>query len=454
MVPEPPGPDIIGDKINITRFFFYVLEVIASYLDSGDSMSVLYRVDESIKLIIKASRPIPEELLALFQNSVRFLERKEEFMKIYIARRICEVLGWMVKAENTTEGVVISVEIPKSEKKRRDVLIDRVLDLFTDFISELLDLNICSIMMRDEITDDLLIKSARGVDDVTIKKTRLKMGDRIAGWVALEGRPLLVKDIENDPRFARKSMPHYTTKSLLSVPIKMGEEVVGVLNLNNKRTMEPFTEKDLYIATAISERLSHLIQRIYQQAYNEEEYKKFVNNFEGLIQAKKKYHKDIGLVTDLMMRVLDRLDVTEEEKKIGLYVSLIYDLGLLTADERLLKKRFLSRAEKRTIILHPYTLLTLLNDFEFSEEVKNIILHHHERYDGKGYPDGLKGEEIPLLSRVLYVVDSYCAMISDRPYRKAYSRSRALKEIKKDEGQRYDPQVVRALEEALSEWKD
>ncbi|MFN3396544.1 MAG: HD-GYP domain-containing protein, partial [Thermodesulfovibrionales bacterium] len=89
--------------------------------------------------------------------------------------------------------------------------------------------------------------------------------------------------------------------------------------------------------------------------------------------------------------------------------------------------------------------IALLNSFEFSEDVKKAIIHHHERFDGTGYPEGLKGEEIPLVSRVLSVVDSFNAMVSDRPYRDKLSPVDALQEIKRQSGTFYDPKIVNAL---------
>jgi hypothetical protein len=93
----------------------------------------------------------------------------------------------------------------------------------------------------------------------------------------------------------------------------------------------------------------------------------------------------------------------------------------------------------------------LLTNFESSEIVKSAILHHHEHYDGKGYPDRLKGEDIPIISRALAVVDAFCSMISPRPYRKELSREEALNEIKKDAGLIFDPQIVVALEQLFRE---
>jgi HD-GYP domain-containing protein (c-di-GMP phosphodiesterase class II) len=147
---------------------------------------------------------------------------------------------------------------------------------------------------------------------------------------------------------------------------------------------------------------------------------------------------------------MERLGATEEEKKIAVYISMIYDLGLVPIDKDISKRKKLTTAETRIVKGHPLITVNLLSDFEFSDEVKSAILHHHERYDGTGYPDGLKGEEIPFISRVLHVVDAFCAMTAERPYRPAKSRMDALEEIKKHVGSMYDPVVVEAFEGVLT----
>jgi HD-GYP domain-containing protein (c-di-GMP phosphodiesterase class II) len=108
------------------------------------------------------------------------------------------------------------------------------------------------------------------------------------------------------------------------------------------------------------------------------------------------------------------------------------------------------KSDVRILKGHPRNTIGLLGNFEISPAVKKAIIHHHERFDGTGYPDQLKGEDIPFLSRVLSVVDAFCAMTSDRPYRKAFAREEALKEIQKGAGSVYDPTVVEAIQEVLA----
>jgi len=125
---------------------------------------------------------------------------------------------------------------------------------------------------------------------------------------------------------------------------------------------------------------------------------------------------------------------------------MIYDLGLVNIDERILLKKKLGDSEMQSVKNHPHSTVELLHAIEFAEDIEKAILHHHERYDGAGYPSGLKGDEIPLISRVIAVVDSYRAMISERSYNRQYTHDEALLAIRSDSGTRYDPEVVRALD--------
>jgi HD-GYP domain-containing protein (c-di-GMP phosphodiesterase class II) len=259
----------------------------------------------------------------------------------------------------------------------------------------------------------------------------------------------LIEDIENDPHFGRRNIPHYNTKSLLSVPLMNNDKVIGVMNMSDKRTNQPFTERDLHIASMISERISFILKRLHTGEFSDDNLKHFISSLDNIIGIEKVSHQKKNLVFDLMHQIMDKLGTSEHEKKTALYISLLYDIGLSVLNDAVLKKRELTTLEVRSVRSHPLTTIDLIRDFEFSEEVNKAIMHHHERYDGGGYPDGIKGEEIPFISRVLAVVDSYCSMIDERPYRKAYTKDEALQDMKKGAGSLYDPRVVAALEEVL-----
>ncbi len=445
--------DIVGDKIKIVQLFINLTEGICHYLERGDSITISAVDNDFTKVNITLSRKIPESVLPFFHDS-RYIfqtEHPEERLKLHLARNVVAAHRWLLSASNADNTYQITITIPKSTRHKIEAFIDTSMDLFVDLISELLNLDICSIMLSDELTSELTVKSARGLDDSIIKRTRIKFGDRIAGWVALEGKPLFIEDIESDPRFGKKSISQYNTKSLMSLPLKIGDRVVGVLNLNNKKSSEPLTIRDYHVATVFSERISHFIALLYSENYQENEFKRFIESLEGLLNAEKKYHKKKICLPDLTNKLMEKLGASEEDKKIALYSSLIYDLGLALIEESVLNKKELLPSEARSVKLHPSNTVSLLENFEYSDVVKNAVLHHHERYDGKGYPDGLRDDEIPFISRVLSVVDAFCAMITKRSYKETYTWTKALEEIKAGSGSIYDPKVVTALKDVISQ---
>lgn len=447
--------EIVGDKIRVVQFFINLIEGLTQYLESGDGISIKVSDGENVEVRLSATRKLPESVIPFLFAPSQFSHSEEarEKLKLYLASKTAEVHRWGLRAENTAEGFTIIIEVPKSVKERVDTVIDLTMEKFMEFISELLDVNTCSIMLADNLTGELRIKSARGLGEDVITRTRIRYGDSIAGWVALEGKPVLIEDLERDSRFKRRSTPQYNTKSLLSVPLKSGDKVIGVLNLNNKKTVASFNEQDLALATQLGERITSFISTLDTGNYYDEDFKQFMSTFDNLLNAEKsyqkRYQKKRGAFNELLLKLLDQLKASEKEKSTALYVSMIYDLGLMTVDENLLDKESLTTSERRTIKAHPFNTLGLLRNFEHSEEVKKIILHHHERWDGSGYPDKLQGEQIPFLSRALSVVDAFCAMVSERPYRKTITPQEAVEEIKAHAGSIYDPDIVSALEKVL-----
>ncbi len=443
--------DIVGDRIKICQLFYNLIEGLSNFLESGDCIHITFTENDFLDVRLSLPRKLPETLKPyLFHSSQLFqTDQPEDKLKLYLARKIIEIHGWDLTAENVDNTFLVSLSIPKSKRQQMDASITTGIDLFLQYISEMLDINVCSIMLNDELTGELFIKSAKGLTEDIIKHTRIKPGDKISGWVALEGKPLLIDDIERDTRFGKINTPQYNTKSLLSVPLKIDNKIIGVLNLNNKKTAEPFTTCDLHIATVLGERVAHFLEKSYAHEYREEDFKQLMLSFDNLLNAEKKYPKKIDLFPKLMLLMMNELNVAEEVKQQALYISMIYDLGLMLIDESILNKKSLSSSELSSLKIHPYTTVGLLNGMEYSEEVQKAILHHHERYDGTGYPDGLKGEQIPFISRVLNVLDSFCAMVSKRPYRKEFTREDALQEIIKGSGSQYDPQIVSALNRIL-----
>ena len=446
-------PDIIGDKIKVVQFYINLIEGLSIYLKEGDTIKVSTHKNDFVEVCIDLSREMPEVVGTYLLNAKKIYDtnQPEEIVKLYLARKVAEAHYWSLEMHNDNGACSLCIKILKNADQKIEAAMTVSMDMFVELISNMLNVDICSIMLADDLTGDLTIKSSRGLSNDIMKQTRIRPGDKIAGWVALEGKPLIVRDIENDLRFGKKSISQYTTKSLISLPLKLHNKVVGVLNLNNKKNSEDFTMRDFHIASLLGERVAYFINRFTSGELSESDLKRFMKSFDSLITIEKKYHKKHAVLTDLITGILDELGATEEDKHIAQYISLVYDLGLMLVDENIARKQNFTETDAHSLKYHPYNSVFLLDSLEFSETVKTAILHHHERYDGAGYPDGLKGDDIPFLSRVIAVADSFFAMITDRPGRSKISREKALEEIKQGAGSLYDPAVTEALEKTLKQ---
>ncbi len=182
-------------------------------------------------------------------------------------------------------------------------------------------------------------------------------------------------------------------------------------------------------------------------------YSKTVESLLEAVNAKDSYTSSHSAeVAAYSMKILNELDmnIPEQEKEYFHYVCTLHDIGKIGISENILTKTTsLTEQEMREIRKHPQIGADILAPIDFLKEYLPMVLYHHEKYDGSGYPEGKKAQEIPLQARILAVGDAYHAMRSDRPYRKAMSRQNAHNELKKGAGFHFDPEVVRAALKVL-----
>ena len=327
------------------------------------------------------------------------------------------------------------------------VNLDKTLQLIIDEACEAFDAEIGSILLLDKRTKELAIQAARGLNKKIIWATHLKIGERISGWVAKHKEPVLVLDVEKDPRFAKRSNEKYYTKSLVCAPIFGSEELLGVININNKKTKETFTQHDLNLLIAISEQAGIIICNANNYRKLQSLYMNAISALTKAIDAKDHYTKSHSEhVTKYAVSTAKEMNLNEHAVDIIEDAAKLHDIGKIGIhDYILMKPGKLTPKEWDEVKLHSLKGEKILEPLTFLDGAIGIIRSHHERYDGKGYPDGLKGDKIPIGARIIAVADSFDAMISERPYRKALSIKEAKEELIRNKGVQFDPQVVDAF---------
>jgi signal transduction histidine kinase/response regulator RpfG family c-di-GMP phosphodiesterase len=329
----------------------------------------------------------------------------------------------------------------------------RIPELVVDMIAEMMGAKAASLMILDRETDELYVGAAMGLDEDIIKSARVKVGEGISGYVAKTGRPLLVRDLEDDERFRPSGRPQYETNSLLSVPLKDGDQVIGVINVTNKISLIPFSDNDANMLESLGHRVSGILGKVKHYEGLKSEFGSIVDSLTCLIESRRLVSSKRGSeITGLVVELGRGMGLGEEDVRVLQYVSAVYDVGMVKVGEGILRRRGgLRYGEYESVKRHPKEGVEILDPIEFLEQVKEIILHHHERYDGGGYPGGLSGESIPVGARILAVIDAYSSMLSDRPYRGAMRVEEAMSELRRCSGTQFDPAVVEKLVEVLEQ---
>jgi putative nucleotidyltransferase with HDIG domain len=176
----------------------------------------------------------------------------------------------------------------------------------------------------------------------------------------------------------------------------------------------------------------------------------------SVLEAKDSYTADHARATaDLAVAVGRELVLPEYELDDLRYGGIFHDVGKVAIPDAIINKPGpLTREEFELIKEHPAIGAEILEPVPFLAGVRTIVRHHHEHWDGSGYPDGLRGEQIPLGARIVLAVDAFHAMTSDRPYRRARSEAEAFRELRKYSGVQFDPEVVEALHVVVSRRAD
>ncbi len=176
----------------------------------------------------------------------------------------------------------------------------------------------------------------------------------------------------------------------------------------------------------------------------------------SVINAKDKYtYGHVERVVMYSRLIADKLNLSEEDKKALIYSAYMHDIGKINISSDILNKKMpLTKDEWEILKQHPAEGVNIIKEVASLNYVSPLILHHHERYDGKGYPYGLKGEDIPFLSRVLTVIDSFDAMTSNRPYNKRKSFKEGIEELKSNSGTQFDPDIAMEFIDIIKDHDD
>ena len=305
-----------------------------------------------------------------------------------------------------------------------------------------------SLMLFDSKGEVLTIKKSYGLNEEIIRKTIVKKGKTIVGLVAQSGKPLI---IHGRADISIKGRKKYEKMNSICVPLKTRKGVIGVVNLNRKEDANPFTEDNSRLLFTMANDAASAIENatLYQNLH--ESYLSIIRALVSALELKDSYTRGHSeSVTRYAVALAERLKLSPQEIESIEVAAVLHDIGKIGVQESILSKPGkLNDEEWGEMKQHPEFSYKILKEVNFPWDVKPIIYAHHERYDGKGYPAGLKGEKIPLGAKILAVADTFAAMTSDRAYRKGLSKEVAIEELKRVAGTQLDPELVKVFIEML-----
>ena len=339
------------------------------------------------------------------------------------------------------------------------ISLDELLLKILDSIHKLVDVDMSSIMLLDE-RKILRIRAARGIDPKYINSEGIKLGEGIAGWAALYGKPLLIQDLVKNGGFINFTPHEKDIYSSMCIPISVKGHVIGVLSISRTSREKRFSEDDLRLMTIFSSQAASAIENarlfdevIMKAAELKESRFDSIKALAEALETKDAYtrgHSD--RMVEYATRIAERLGLSAQEKEFLRYGAILHDTGKIGIPDHILNKPGrLDKGEFEMMKSHPVKGADIIREISFLIPVVPIVLHHQEKYDGTGYPAGLAGEDIPIGARVVSVLDAYDAMTSDRPYRPAPGPDRAIEELRKYSGTQFDPKVVSLFLNILEE---
>jgi len=242
-------------------------------------------------------------------------------------------------------------------------------------------------------------------------------------------------------------------KDLFLVPLVVKDQLLGAILTARYQGDQPFDAKAETFLRGIAAQAAIAINDANLFEELEKAFWDTIKSLAAAIEAKDHYtHDHSEAVIEYGTSIAKALNLSTREIEMVRKAALLHDVGKIGIEDNILRKvEPLTPEERRAIEQHPIIGQEILSSVHNLSEVSQIVRHHHEHFDGNGYPDHLQGQAIPLLSRILQIADSFDAMTSDRPYRKALTREEAIEQLKLYSGRQFDPELVSIFLEILKQ---
>ncbi len=325
--------------------------------------------------------------------------------------------------------------------------IDTLLMKFSSIAHDLVPVDRCTVWVYDNEREVLWSRVADGIDRIETSSN-----EGLAGAVVHSGESAIINDVYSDPRFNPEidKKTGYHTKNMITMPLKNSDgEIVGVFQSVNRKDCDGFTEDDmhllLFVTVYIGREIDAALLREELESTQREIIYTLAESGEMRSQEMGNHVKRVSLYCRLLAELVG---LPSKEVELIQVASPLHDLGKIAIPDSILLKPGKLTADERAVMETHAEL-----GFNMLKHSKRRVFHaaatishqHHEKWNGKGYPQGLKGEEIDILGRITAVADVYDALANERCYKPAWETERIISLFQEESGRHFQPELVDAL---------
>ncbi|MFH1593533.1 MAG: HD domain-containing phosphohydrolase [Candidatus Omnitrophota bacterium] len=357
---------------------------------------------------------------------------------------------------------VLEALLKVSRKVSASLELERVSRMILKEVKTLLRVDYSALFLLSGDSKHLMLIDATGFKSNQVDNLKiLGSWEKINTEVVRKAKAIIVNDTKKSGKFKDALLPFSSEKvvfgAFLAVPLKTESGIIGVLLVsNNKRKKARFTADDSKLLYTLANHVSIALLNAKLYKNMKDLFFNAITSLVTAVDAKDPYtHGHSERVSKYAVAIAEELNLPKESLEDLKLAGLLHDIGKIgISDSILSKKSKLDNKEYAEICKHPSIGLRIVNSVIDSKGVLGGIVEHHERFNGKGYPDHLSGSKITLEGRVVAVSDVFDTLTTDRPYQKAFSAKEALFEISRSSKTDFDPEIVKAFERSFSRYPD
>lgn len=448
-------PDMDGrDLLKIMRSVPGVEDVPALFLSANSDPDVMVKTlscgadDFLVKpFSLREFNAKVQKVLGSHRN-VRALAERAEELEFEVSKE--QASNVQINKELKRQLLAMRTLFDVSQELNRRLDLDEMINgLALTLVGELQISSMAILTILRERDDHFHLQGVKGLEKDRISDLTVKRDSELARWLMSNPRPQRLKS-------EKAGWSHKLPDLRLAIfdyvaPIIVKQKLRGMVFTGPRLAKKDFTSYDLAMFQSICNSAGIGLDNARLFAELQNTYLSTVKALVSIIEAKDPYTKGhTERVADYAIALGKKMMLTKDDIRDLAFGAVLHDIGKLVVYERILNKPgSLDANEWEVLKEHPVIGANIIANMDFLAGTAPLVRHHHERFDGEGYPDGLKGEDIPMGARIIAVADSYDAMTTDRSYRKALSRKVALDTLRSKAGSQFDLHVVDAFIELI-----